>query len=31
MLWDTMGIVLVIFACGILIMELFEGDVIFHP
>ncbi len=31
MLWDTMGIVLVIFAGGILLMELLEGSEFFTP
>ena len=31
MLWDTMGIVLVIFAGGILIMELLGGSEFFTP
>jgi hypothetical protein len=31
MLWDTMGIVAVIFAAGILLMELFEGSEFFTP
>ena len=31
MLWDTMGIVAVCFGIGILLLEIFEGDKIFHP
>jgi hypothetical protein len=30
MLIDTMGIVAVIFAIGVLCMELFEGNYFFH-
>jgi hypothetical protein len=31
MLWDTMGIVVAIFAIGIMVMELCEGSEFFTP
>ncbi len=31
MWFDTMGIVVVVFALGILCIELFGGNSIFHP
>jgi hypothetical protein len=31
MLWDTMGIVVIIFAGGILLMEFLEGSELFTP
>jgi hypothetical protein len=31
MLWDTMGIVVAIFAIGIMVLELLEGSEFFTP
>ena len=31
MLWDTRGFVAVCFGIGILLMEVLEGKVFFHP